>query len=75
MIFFPSREISNHRSIIVTQDYNIKTGAEYFANLLAANNGDVFTTIGEYNGWHPGMTYVRIVHLVYRKAIFLTGLD
>ncbi|KAN0129199.1 hypothetical protein V8E53_012898 [Lactarius tabidus] len=38
-------------------DYNIKTGAEYFANRLAANNGDVFTTVGEYNGWRPGMTY------------------
>lgn len=38
-------------------DYNIKTGAEYFANILAANNGDVFTTIGQYNGWRLGMTY------------------
>ncbi|KAF8265809.1 hypothetical protein EI94DRAFT_271524 [Lactarius quietus] len=38
-------------------DYNIKTGAEFFANLLASNNGDVFRTCGEYNGWRPGMTY------------------
>jgi hypothetical protein len=25
---------------------------------LASNGGDVFSTIGEYNGWKPGMTYV-----------------
>ena len=51
--------ISKHR-FIVSQDYNIKTGAEFFADILAANNGDVFKTIGTYNGWYPGMTYVRI---------------
>ena len=45
----------------LSQDYNIKTGAEYFANLLATNNGDTFITIGQYNGWYPGMTYVRII--------------
>jgi len=38
-------------------DYNIKTGTEYFANILAAKNGDVFETVGTYNGWYPGMTY------------------
>jgi hypothetical protein len=63
--FFTSREISNHRSIIVTQDYNIKTGAEFFANILAANNGDVFKTVGTYNGWHPSMTYVRMTDISY----------
>ncbi|KAH8993969.1 glycoside hydrolase family 23 protein [Lactarius akahatsu] len=38
-------------------DFNIRTGAEFFATLLAVNNGDIFTTIGKYNGWHHGMTY------------------
>ncbi|KAI0305544.1 lysozyme-like domain-containing protein [Multifurca ochricompacta] len=38
-------------------DFNIKTGAQYFTNVLAQNNGDVFKTIGEYNGWSVGMTY------------------
>jgi hypothetical protein len=56
-----TRETLKRNFIITIQDYNIKTGAEYFANILAANNGDVFTTIGQYNGWRLGMTYVRIV--------------
>lgn len=38
-------------------DFNIRTGAEFFAATLASNGGDVFSTIGEYNGWKPGMTY------------------
>lgn len=40
------------------QDFNIRVGAEFFAATLASNGGDVFSTIGEYNGWRPGMTYV-----------------
>ena len=56
-----TREILKHNFISLSQDYNIKTGAEYFANLLATNNGDTFITIGQYNGWYPGMTYVRII--------------
>ena len=52
------------------QDFNIRTGAEFFAATLASNGGDVFSTIGEYNGWEPGMTYVggeflaEIVYLI-----------
>ncbi|KAH9028499.1 glycoside hydrolase family 23 protein, partial [Lactarius pseudohatsudake] len=38
-------------------DFNIRIGAEFFATLLAANKGDIFTTIGKYNGWYHGMTY------------------
>jgi hypothetical protein len=38
-------------------DFNIKTGSGYFVSLLAANNGDIFATIGEYNGWRRGMTF------------------
>lgn len=52
------------------QDFNIRVGAEFFAATLASNGGDVFSTIGEYNGWKPGMTYVgdklltEIVYLI-----------
>ena len=60
LFFAPSRD-GLKDFITVTQDYNIKTGAEFFANLLAANNGDVFKTVGKYNGWRLGMTYVRII--------------
>ncbi|KAL8278290.1 hypothetical protein RQP46_009322 [Phenoliferia psychrophenolica] len=38
-------------------DYNIRTGAEYFASRLAYNNGDVLRSLGTYNGWYPGMSY------------------
>ena len=33
------------------------TGAKYFSDSLAANNGNVLLTIGQYNGWHQGMTF------------------
>ncbi|KAI0283580.1 lysozyme-like domain-containing protein [Russula aff. rugulosa BPL654] len=38
-------------------EFNIRTGAEFFAATLASNGGDVFSTVGEYNGWRLGMTY------------------
>lgn len=37
-------------------DFNIRTGAKFFANTLAANNGDVLQSIGNYNGWFRGLT-------------------
>ncbi|KAL5528681.1 hypothetical protein ACEPAF_7818 [Sanghuangporus sanghuang] len=40
-------------------DFNIRTGAKYIADTLAANNGDVLLTIGQYNGWTRGLTYDR----------------
>lgn len=40
--------------------FNIMTGAKYFANTLNANNGDLLKSIGSYNGWFTGMTYVCI---------------
>jgi hypothetical protein len=42
----------------IYQDYNIKTGAEYFASILEEDNGAILLTIGRYNGWKQGMTYV-----------------
>ncbi|KAI0268647.1 glycoside hydrolase family 23 protein [Gloeopeniophorella convolvens] len=38
-------------------DFNIGAGAKYFANVLEYNNGDVFQTVGMYNGWNLGMIY------------------
>jgi len=38
-------------------NYNVQTGAQYFSDNLKKNNGDLLLTIGEYNGWHRGMTY------------------
>lgn len=38
-------------------DYNIRTGAQFFADTLAGNNGDVLLSIGQYNGWRKGLTY------------------
>ncbi|KAJ7910585.1 lysozyme-like domain-containing protein, partial [Mycena leptocephala] len=37
-------------------DYNIRTGAKYFADTLSGNGGSVLVSIGEYNGWSPGLT-------------------
>ena len=37
------------------------TGAKYFADSLAANNGDFLTTLGKYNGWEKGMNVVSIL--------------
>jgi hypothetical protein len=42
----------------IYQDYNIKTGAEYFASILEQDGGNILLTIGRYNGWKQGMTYV-----------------
>lgn len=40
-------------------DFNIMTGAKYFSETLKNNNGDLLKSIGTYNGWVTGMTYVR----------------
>ncbi|KAF8160827.1 glycoside hydrolase family 23 protein [Crassisporium funariophilum] len=37
-------------------DFNIRTGAKFFADTLARNNGDLFLSVGQYNGWHRGLT-------------------
>lgn len=37
-------------------DYNIKTGAQFFSDTLASNNGNVILTVGNYNGWFQSMT-------------------
>lgn len=37
-------------------DFNIKTGAKFFSDLLASNNGNVILTVGMYNGWFADMT-------------------
>ena len=41
-----------------TQDFNIKTGAAFFAQTLSDNGGSLLKTFGNYNGWQPGLTVV-----------------
>lgn len=55
----------------IDQDYNVKTGAAYFASLLEQNCGDILLTIGQYNGWKHGMTYVSDESLA--GAVHLTA--
>ncbi|KAF5342973.1 hypothetical protein D9758_013672 [Tetrapyrgos nigripes] len=40
-------------------DYNIRTGAEFFARTLNDKGGNVVLAIGSYNGWFQGMTYTQ----------------
>jgi len=40
-------------------DFNIRTGAKFFADTLASNNGNVLESIGQYNGWYPGLTVAK----------------
>ncbi|KAF9653817.1 lysozyme-like protein [Thelephora ganbajun] len=35
--------------------YNVRTGAKYFSDQLAANGGNFLMTLGGYNGWVKGM--------------------
>jgi hypothetical protein len=44
-------------------DFNMRTAMKYFADTLDANGGDTLLSIGMYNGWHKGMTYVRPAYL------------
>ncbi|KAF5351642.1 hypothetical protein D9756_007546 [Leucocoprinus leucothites] len=37
-------------------DFNIRTGAKYFASTLDDVGGDVLLAVGRYNGWYPGLT-------------------
>ena len=42
------------------QDFNIGAGAKFFSETLNNNGGSLLLTIGDYNGWFSGMTYVCI---------------
>ncbi|KAF8520453.1 glycoside hydrolase family 23 protein, partial [Hysterangium stoloniferum] len=46
-------------------DYNVKTGAQFFADTLASNGGDVLVSIGRYNGWVKGFTYGQATAAAY----------
>ncbi|KAJ6594139.1 lysozyme-like domain-containing protein [Mycena capillaripes] len=39
--------------------FNIMTGAKYFSQTLSNNGGNVLLSIGEYNGWTPGLTKAK----------------
>ncbi|PRQ75226.1 Lysozyme-like domain-containing protein [Rhodotorula toruloides] len=38
-------------------DYNVKTAAAYFAQVLKEHNGSLLLALGTYNGWYSGLTY------------------
>lgn len=60
---------------MLLQDFNIRTGTKFFADILASNDGDVLLSLGRYNGWFPGLTYVRLfksIMLVRRTIYFHT---
>ncbi|KAI0302523.1 lysozyme-like domain-containing protein [Russula brevipes] len=38
-------------------EFNIRTAAAFFNEMLHANGGDIILTVGRYNGWAAGMTY------------------
>ncbi|TFK44405.1 lysozyme-like domain-containing protein [Crucibulum laeve] len=40
-------------------DFNIRTGAKFFADTLNGNNGDLLLSLGQYNGWYRGLTYAK----------------
>jgi len=40
-------------------DFNIRTGARFFADTLRNNNGNVLLSIGQYNGWRRGLTVAQ----------------
>lgn len=40
------------------QEFNIRTGANFFADTLKGNGGDLLLSIGQYNGWFRGLTIV-----------------
>ena len=42
----------------LTQDFNVQQATAYFASLLRENLNDLLLSIGQYNGWFKGMTYV-----------------
>ncbi|TFL02451.1 glycoside hydrolase family 23 protein [Pterulicium gracile] len=43
-------------------DFNIRTGAAYFAKNLKEDGGNVLLSIGRYNGWRKGMTKADATH-------------
>ncbi|KAJ7925005.1 lysozyme-like protein [Mycena leptocephala] len=49
-------------------DFNIRTGAKYFADTLSNNGGSVLLSIGEYNGWVPGLTKARATAARYSSC-------
>ncbi|KAJ7647090.1 glycoside hydrolase family 23 protein [Roridomyces roridus] len=40
-------------------NFNIKTGAAFFAKTLESNGGDLLLSIGQYNGWYQGLTVAK----------------
>jgi hypothetical protein len=51
-------------------DFNIRTGAAYFANNLKEDGGNILLSIGRYNGWHKGMTHSDAVRAAKQGHCF-----
>ncbi|KIJ49621.1 glycoside hydrolase family 23 protein [Sphaerobolus stellatus SS14] len=49
-------------------DYNIRTGAQFFADTLAGSGGNVIATLGKYNGWYTGLTYAAATAARYTSC-------
>lgn len=47
-------------------DFNIRTGAKYFASTLDDLGGDLLKAIGRYNGWYPGLTVQKAEAAKYK---------
>lgn len=45
--------------LVINKEYNIRTGTEFFSTTLKNNDGNLLLTLGNYNGWPEGMTFVR----------------
>jgi hypothetical protein len=46
-------------------DFNIRTGAHFFANTLRDNGNNVIAAAGLYNGWRRGLTYSQATAAAY----------
>lgn len=46
-------------------EFNIRTGAKFFADTLNGNGGNLLLSIGHYNGWFPGMTFGQATAAAY----------
>jgi soluble lytic murein transglycosylase-like protein len=40
-------------------DFNIRTGARYFAKTLGEKGGNLVEAVANYNGWTKGLTYAK----------------
>ncbi|KAJ7497530.1 lysozyme-like protein [Mycena latifolia] len=49
-------------------EFNIRTGAKYFAQTLSDNGGNLLLSIGNYNGWESGLTVAKATAAKYTSC-------